>query len=256
MKRFVTAAFVAGVIATPFAQLATETLVVTTTNTRGWTTADTRTGGAVGYVLDGTAPGGTGALRLTTDATNAAKAQYMHETSTLLADVTDLGYHSKQNSAGFSGGAPSYQLAVNLCGPDSGFTTFVFEPYENGTVTPAAWQSWDVDAGQMWSSRTVSCGASTVTAGAGGAPFYTLAGLQAAFPAAEVMAFGVNIGSFNPSYDVDADLVQFNETIYDFEVFSSPTDPEDCKKGGWSTFNPPSGPYKNQGQCVSAVVPQ
>ena len=108
----------------------------------------------------------------------------------------------------------------------------------------------------MWSSRSVSCLTGSVSAGAGGAPFYTLAGLQATFPDAVVIGFGVNIGSNNPSYDVEADLVRFNETIYDFEVFSVATDPADCKKGGWSTFNPPAGPYKNQGQCVSAAVPR
>lgn len=260
MKRLSIVIFVAGAIVAPLAQTATETLVVTPTNTRGWWTADTRIGGAVAFVQDASAPGGTGALQLTTDSTNAAKAQYMHATSTPLALVTDLSYWTKQNSAAFSGGAPSYQLGVNLCGTVASFTTFVFEPYQSGlavtTVTPGVWQSWDVAAGQMWSSRSVSCGSESVTRGSGGAPFYTLADLQARFPDAVAVGFGVNIGSYNPSYDVESDLVRFNETIYDFEVFTTPTDPEDCKKGGWSTFNPPTGAYKNQGQCVSAAVPQ
>lgn len=266
MKKLTIAVFVAGAIVAPRAQTATETLVVTPTNTRGWSTADTRPGGAVAFVLDATAPGGTGALQLTTNNTNAAKAQYLHLASTLLADVTDLSYWTKQNSVAVSISAPSYQLVVRLCGlpidPNDpiGFTTFVFEPYQSGlavtTVTPEVWQSWDVDAGQMWSSKPVTCGSESVSAGAGGAPFYTLADLQTRFPNAVATGFGVNIGSYNPSYDVQSDLVQFNETIYDFEVHSTPTGPDDCKKGGWSTFNPPTGPYKNQGQCVSAFVPQ
>lgn len=252
MKRLLIAAFVSAVATTSFAQSSTETLVVTPTNLRGWTTADTRPGGTVAFILDSTAPAGTGALQLTTDATTAAKAQFMHSASTPLSEVTALSYYSKQNSASFVEGAASYQLAVNLCGT-TGFTTFVFEPYQNGIVAPGTWQSWDVDAGQMWSSQNVSCGTSSVVAGAGGPPFYTLAFLQAAFPNAMVIGFGVNIGSFNPSYNVEADLVQFNETIYDFELFHAAKDPEECKKGGWSTFNPP---YKNQGQCVSSTVPQ
>jgi hypothetical protein len=182
-----------------------------------------------------------------------AKAQYLHGASTALADVTDLSYYTQQNSASFAGGAPSYQLIVNLCGT-TGFTTFVFEPYQNGVVVPGDWQEWDVDAGMMWSSRNVTCGTSSVVAGGGGAPFYTLSTLQAMFPNAVVIGFGVNIGSNNPGYDVEADLVRFNETIYDFEVFSTPRDQEECKKGGWSTFSPPTGPYKNQGQCVSAAA--
>ena len=251
MNRLLIATFVTAAAATSLAQVATETLVVTPTNLRGWTTADTRPGGTVALIPDSSAPGGTGALQLTTDATTTAKAQFMHAASTPLADVTALSYYTKQNaSTAFTGGDASYQLAVQLCGTGS-FTTFVFEPYQNGVVVTGEWQSWDVAAGVMWSSRTVSCPTGGVTAGAGGAPFYTLTDLQATFPDAVVVGFGVNIGSFNPSYDVEADLVQFNETIYDFEVVHAATNPEDCKKGGWSTFSPP---YKNQGQCVSATV--
>lgn len=255
MKQFTFGALMfVGLMASPLAQEGSETLVVTPVNTRGWTTADTRPGGTVSFVEDATAPAGSGALRLTTNATTTAKAQYLHETSTPLADVTDLSYYTKQNSAAFAGGDASYQLLVNLCGPASGFTTFVFEPYENGVVVPQAWQSWDVDAGQMWSSRTVNCpGGSSVAAGFGGAPFYTLPLLQAMFPDAVAIGFGVNIGSNNPSYDVETDLVRFNDTTYDFEVFSTPSDAAECKNGGWSTFNPPTGAYKNQGDCVSAT---
>lgn len=252
MKRLLIAAFVTTVAATVVAQVV-ETLVVTPTNLRGWNIADTRPGGAVEFVLDSTAPAGTGALRLTTDATTAAKAQFLHAESTPLADVTALSYYTKQNSASFAGGDASYQLLVNLCPSQPSFTTFVFEPYQNGVVIPGAWQSWDVAAGQMWSSRSVGCPTGSVDAGAGGPAVYTLAGLQATFPDAEVIGFGVNIGSFNPAYDVETDLVQFNDTVYDFELVHRATDPEQCKKGGWSTFSPP---YRNQGECVSSTVPQ
>ena len=256
MKRLLIAVLVAAFAVTSFAREDVNTLVVTPGNLLGWSTADTQPGGTVGLILDSSAPGGTGALQLTTDSTTAAKAQFLHAATAPLAEVTDLSYFSKQVSSPlFNGGAPSFQLAVYLCGT-SGFTTFVFEPYQNGSVTPGVWQFWDVAAtGQLWSTKTVSCtGAGTVNAGGGGAPFYTLADLQAAFPAAMVLGFGVNIGSNNPSYDVEADLVRFNDIIYDFEVYSTATDPEACKKGGWSTFEPPTGPYKNQGECVSAAV--
>ena len=258
MKQFAFATFaLVGLVASPLAQEASETLVVTAANTRGWSTEDTRPGGTVSFVEDATAPAGSGALGLTTDATTAAKAQYLHATSTPLADVTALSYYTKQNSASFPGGDASYQLLVNLCPGNSTaqFTTFVFEPYQNGVVIPGVWQAWDVDAGQMWSSRSVTCdGAGSVVAGGGGAPFYSLAALQSAFPNAVAVGFGVNIGTFNPAYDVEADLVRFNDTAYDFEVFSTPSSAEECKNGGWSTFNPPSGPYTNQGQCVASVV--
>jgi hypothetical protein len=32
-----------------------------------------------------------------------------------------------------------------------------------------------------------------------------------------------------------------------------PTSKDQCKDGGWQTFNPLDGPFKNQGQCVAYV---
>jgi hypothetical protein len=52
--------------------VAATTVVVTPAYTQGWSTADTRPGGAVNYVADASAPGGS-ALQLTTDTTTAAK---------------------------------------------------------------------------------------------------------------------------------------------------------------------------------------
>ena len=242
-------------------------VVVTPTNTQGWSTSDTRPGGAVTFVVDATAPGtpANGALQLTTTAATTAKAQYMHQSSTTLADVTELSYSTKQNSASFAGGDASYQLATCLLGVTpavgstpavcNGFTTFVYEPYENGTVVPGIWQSWDVVAGQMWSSRTVSGGGCSVTAGGGGAPFYTVSGLQTSCPDAVVVGFGVNIGSNNPSYDVEADLVNFNGTTYNFEPYVAVSDKDDCKSNGWKTAVDANGNgFKNQGACVSYVA--
>lgn len=246
--------------ATAMAQDDPETLVVTPVNQRGWTGvppgADTRPGGTVQLILDSSAPAGTGALQLTTDATTAAKAQFMHAADTPIGMVTALGYQTKQNSASFANGAPSYQLVVMLAGT-TGFTTFVYEPYNNGfNIVPNTWQAWDVDAGSMWSSRTVNAGGTcSVQSGTGGPPFYTLAWIQSNCPAAKVIGYGVNVGSFNPSYNTEADLFVFNNTTYDFEVYSTPSNMDDCKRGGWSTFNPPPpmGPFKNQGQCIQYV---
>lgn len=233
---------------------AATTVVVTPSDTQGWSTADTRVGGAVTYIEDATSPYPDGALGMTTNDTNEAKAQYLHEAEGPLADVTELSYATKQIS-GPDVAAASYQLLVDLNGTDTegGFTTLVYEPYQNGTVTEGTWQEWDVDEGQFWSSRTVSVDEEcAVTAGAGGAPFYTLEGLQEACADAEVLGFGVNIGTYNPGYDVATDGVSFNETVYDFELDPVvPLTKDECKKGGWMNFTDPS--FKNQGQCVSFV---
>ena len=232
---------------------AASTVVVTPTNTQGWSTADTRPGGSVNFVVDSTAPAGNGALQLTTDATTAAKAQYMHAANTPLSQVTELSYYTKQNSASAPVGDPSYQLAVNLNGT-SGFTTLVYEPYWNGTVVPGTWQQWDVDQGLFWSSKTVTCSGGTITAGAGGPPLYTLSQIETTCPDAVVIGFGVNIGTYNPSYDVETDLVDFNGTTYDFEPYAVAATKDDCKNGGWQNVRRSDGStFKNQGDCIQYV---
>ena len=244
-------------VAVLFATIASAatTVIVTPTNTEGWSTADTRPGGAVTFVADVTSPFGDAALQLTTSSSTTAKAQYLHAASTTLASTTDLSYYTKQVS-GPTYAAPSYQLRVDLNGTTTGgFTTFVYEPYQNGTVATGTWQQWDVDAGQFWSTRTFTAGTCAVVAGGGGAPFYTLAGLQATCPDAVVVGYGVNIGSNNPDYDVYTDGVVFNGVTNNFELVLPPTAPtskDQCKNDGWKTFTNPA--FKNQGQCVSSVA--
>jgi hypothetical protein len=238
---------------------ATAQVMVTPTNPQGWSKADTRAGGDVSFVQDSSSPAPSGALKLTADSTNAAKAQYMHGADDVpLSSVNELSYYSKRISTGSTNAAPSYQLEINLCGTDASFTTMVYEPYwQTGTVIGLnTWQQWDVDSGKFWSSRSVSCNGHSVSAGSGGPPFYTLTELNENFPGAVVIGFGVNIGTYNPDWIVETDLVSFNGTSYNFELYSTPTSMNDCKNGGWMTFNPPSGPFKNQGQCVSSTVPQ
>jgi hypothetical protein len=244
-------------LAVPVAVMAASTIVVTPTHEQGWLQADTNSGGDVNFVADNSAPGGgNGALQLTTEATTAAKAQYMHEANTPLADVAELSYYTKQNSASFAEGAPSYQVVANLNGT-SGFTTLVFEPYQNptqGAVVSNTWQQWDVDQGLFWSSRQVTCSATgqTVLGTPGGPATYTLADLNTLCPDAVVIGFGVNIGSSNPSYNVETDLVNFNGTAYDFELTNTPNSKDQCKKDGYKNLTDADGnAFKNQGACVS-----
>jgi hypothetical protein len=237
-------------------------VVVAPGQEQGWTDSESTAGGDVTFVSDADAPRGAGALQLTTDATTTAKASYLHTADIALANVTDLAYSTKQVSASFPQGSASYQLIVCLDGATdtacNGFTTLVFEPYQNptqGAVLPGVWQDWDVDAGQFWSTRTYDgAGACDVTAGGGGAPFYTLAGLQAVCPNADVVGFGVNVGSNNPDYQIRVDTVQFNDTIYDFEPFIVPMTRDQCKGMGWRLVRRADGTmFRNQGQCVAYV---
>ena len=234
---------------------ATAATVIVTQNSSNWGPLDTRPGGAHRFTEDyGAPPGlGSGALELTTDSTTAAKADYFtfDHAGTALTDVNNLSYWTYQAPRPQPPvAAPSYQLQIDTNGAaEGGFTTLVYEPYWNGVVVPATWQQWDVDAGQFWSSRTVAeCG---LVAGAGGPPLYSLTQVKTLCPNAIVLGIGVNVGTFNPGYTVATDGVAFNDTTYNFEVGRRPTSKDECKNGGWETFNDPS--FKNQGECVSYV---
>ena len=240
----------------PATASAASTIVVTPANTQGWSTADTRPGGAVNFVSDPTSPAPAGALQLITDVTTTAKAQYLHAANTPLSAVTDLSYYTRQVSAPFVSADPSYQVIVWLNGT-SGFSTLVFEPYQNpasGPVVTNVWQKWDVAAGLFWSTRTVTCSGGTVVGTSGGPATYTLAQINTYCPNAVVIGFGVNIGTNNPSYNVETDLFNFNGTTYDFQLTNTPTDKDQCKDGGWKNFTDANGqPFKNQGQCEKFV---
>ena len=239
--------------------LAATTVVVTPANTQGWSTADTRPGGTVTFVSDATSPLPPGALELTTDATTTAKAQYLHAVSTPLSAVTELGYYTKQVT-GTPVADPAYQLVMCLMGgPPAacGFTTLVFEPYQNpleGVILPNTWQHWDVAAGLFWSTRTITCSNGTVVGTPGGPAIYTLGQIKTMCPNAVVAGFGVNIGSNNPGYVVRTDGFNFNGTTYDFQLTNTPTSKEQCKDGGFVNFTDAQGrAFKNQGQCVAFV---
>jgi parallel beta-helix repeat protein len=186
--------------------------------------ASTTSGGTVGFVADGTAPSGTGALNLTTINDNNSRAQYSRVENVPLSNVYQASYWTKTNS-GSAYAAASYAIGVYLDGTPLTFTSFVFEPYfSDGLGDPApvlanTWQKWEVYSNpNLWSSRTVNAGGGCATvAGSGGPPFYSLAAIKAACPNAVVVSHSVYMGSFNPDWNVNVDLVNFNGTVWDFD---------------------------------------
>jgi hypothetical protein len=62
---------------------------------------------------------------------------------------------------------------------------------------------------------------------------------------------GVNVGTFNQNYNVNTDGFVFNNRTYDFEPALTPSSRDDCRNGGWQTFNSPS--FNNQGRCIQYV---
>jgi hypothetical protein len=251
MKKALYAVVAACALVAGSTAIASSTVVVTPASTQGWS-ASTQPGGQVDFVADASAPSGGGALRLTTDATATAEAQYAHsEDSVPLWQVSEMSYFTKQNA----GGAPSYQLSVHLNGGTLGATTLVFEPSRNadqGAVVPGSWQQWNVATGHFWSSRSVSCPYGFVLEGGGGFPLYTLDDVVGMCPDAVVS--GVGVDTAGPGFDAEADLVDFDGTGYDFETNQVPQTKDDCKKRGWRDFRRADGSsFKNQGDCVQYV---
>ena len=123
-----------------------------------------------------------------------------------------------------------------------------------GPVVTGAWQQCDVDAGLFWSTRTVTCSNGTIVGTAGGPATYTLAQLQSTCPSAVVLAYGVNVGSNNPGWDVETDLFDFNGTVYDFEPYQVAQAKDECKNGGWTSITRADGSsFNNQGDCIQYV---
>jgi hypothetical protein len=257
----------------PLTSLAASNTVVTPDSTQGWSTADTRTGGAVNFINDATAPAGSGALQLTTDGTTTSKAQYLHAANTPLSSVTSLSYYTKQNAPSGTVADASYQLVLCLTGVTSNtssncspgltgtpnptsFATLVYEPYQGGqgTVANNTWQQWKIDStGLFWSTRTVVCSNGTITGSPGGPAAYTLTQIQTACPDAVAVGYGVNIGTNNPGYDVETDLFNFNGATYDFELHvGPPLHKSQCKNDGYKDFNTPTT-FKSESECLRYV---
>jgi hypothetical protein len=194
-----------------------------------WYRDDTRVGGGVTLTKDFGAPSGLGdgALALTTNSTNNAKAQLLTSDGvygTLLGDVTSLSYWTYQSLAagGSAEGDASYQLRVDIDGDTNttgDITNLVFEPYWNDSesdgnpnpqpIAPDTWQFWDATNLRWWSSKQITCGEFSVAPGAGGPPFTTPSEVGTNCPNAIVLAVGANVGSYNPNYISGVDGIHF-----------------------------------------------
>jgi hypothetical protein len=236
-------------------------VMVTSDHMKNW--IDASLSGATATMVDGAPAGlGSSSLELKTTADVNAQAVYAHPDNIKLSDLSSASYWTKQNAASSDGGSASMTLGVDLNGDGTWDTNLVFEPYWQNNASPDAgpvvkgeWQQWDVASGLFWSSRDFGSGDAALSAGHGGAPFYSLANIKANYPDARVMVTGVSVGTYNTDYTIDVDGIELNGTTYNFERSSGniePTNKDDCKKDGWKMLKNVDGRmFKNQGQCVS-----
>jgi hypothetical protein len=272
MKRFIygVLASVSSLLmaAVPFAAAQTNTVVVSPGNLNGWKFIDDQNDStltATGSFVTGpaTPPLGSGSAQLqvnnTTEGQALMKNAYGGQKLSNLQTLTYSTYVQNGNNTI----APSLQFSVDQDVTDN-ITSWqgriVFEPYLNGTVTDNTWQNWNAQSGQWWLTRPAMfnnmCPQSSPCA---------LTTLTSAFPnigvnggANQQILFKAGSGWNTPFIgNVDALTVGFTSgttTTYDFELYPTPSNSNDCKNSGFQTMYDNSGmAFRNQGQCVSWV---
>jgi hypothetical protein len=262
-----------------------------TTDTGVWFENDVRTGGSAstanltgsGGDLESNQPLPIGAAKLTTDVTNEAKAEvavidgYGMPQDILSSLQIFYSYHKAGHPDPGHNlfAAPSIKLTFfnPLCDdPASGddcFGTLVYEPSWNqpgsiGASSLVPIDQWidvaiDSDTGVFW--WTGGFGQPNT---AGGPPLRTLGDWANEFSLdvgdSELIQVSIGVGTFNQGqigYFDDVQIVHDHDggfdKSYDFEPqIGPPLDKDECKKGGWMSFNNPV--FRNQGDCVSFVA--
>jgi hypothetical protein len=225
------------------------TTVVVHSGDANWSTADTRSGGSVAFVAGPTgAPLGTGSLQLNTtegsDA-NQAKAQLFNTSyvGTHISDLTTLSY-SEYHSSSSTAAYPAQHASINIeiTDPDLGFTTLVYEPYEQAGFSPTddTWTPWNTLDGVWWSTHALPGHSNKFDT----TPWSTI---LADYPNATITGgIGLNVGSgwhglANNNVDALAIGVNGATTVYDFEPTPAPPTNNVVMSALDSSGNPLSG---------------
>ena len=137
---------------------------------------------------------------------------------------------------------PGFQLVVDFDGSGDGDGILVGEPIYNGS-----W--WLNNAAEQF----VKDGAPSTTGVSGSSWHGTLDAWSAAFPDAEVLAFGFSLGS-GVLGDGVINAIEFAGDRYTFAQAVQLDSKDECKDGGWATSTSPE--FRNQGDCVSHFATQ
>ena len=177
-------------------------------------------------------------LRIWTEgSTSTDKVAEYVATDTPLADAGEPTLDFTNTSGG---GVPGFQLVVDFDDDGTSDGILVGE-----TVYGDDW--WLNNAAEQF----VKDGAPNAGGGSGSAWYGTLDEWRAAFPEANVVAFGFSLGS-GVKGDGVLDAITFAGTRYTFAEKVVLTAKDQCKDGGWATSTSPV--FTNQGQCVSSFV--
>lgn len=249
-----------------FAQNATS--VVTPVNPQGWGfISEGVPGMSSGGFVQGPAPtplGSGSAMLSTTGLTGGHILATVRYAGLRLADMTTVKY---SNFGNLTPQSIAFQFDVDSDLTDTNTAyqgRLVFEPYlsfGNSAVVPNTWTEWNVLQGKVWGSgsgpmRPFSnyCPQSNPCSVAQVLVQFPNLGVRSSVGALLFKAGSGWSSSFTGNVDKFTIGTSSGNTTWDFELYSTPTDKDECKNDGFLLFNPPGGPYKNQGQCVSDAV--
>lgn len=179
-----------------------------------------------------------------------AGVDFATDTVTTLSDLQNLAtdYNFTENSCG--GGSPRFQVNLDNGAGDTG-NIFVYigpPPSYTGCV-PNVWTS---------TGNLVTAASLVDTTQLDGGAFYdTYASALVKYGAYEVTGIQLVADgewAFSGDQVVLVDNVQINSDVVTFDepvLVGPPTNKNECKNGGWMSFNNPT--FKNQGECVSYV---
>jgi hypothetical protein len=180
---------------------------------------------------------GTGLRIWTEGSTSTDKVAEYVATSTPLASAGEPALEYTNTA----GGVPGAQLVVDFDRDGTKDGILIGEPGVYG-------DDWWLNNA---AAQFVKDGAPSHTGGAGSANHGTLDQWRAAFPAAEVRAFGFSLGS-GVKGDGVLGAIDFAGTRYTFLTPVVLTSKEQCKRGGWATSTKPV--FADQGECVSSFA--
>lgn len=210
-----------------------------------------------------TAPLGVGSVQMSVSGSQRRNIATYRFKGTPLADITTLRYSTYNPSEGNGGSANRsgyLHFNVDFDGSDLWQRRLVYVPNLNGTVQQDTWQEWDTLNGgdALWQFS----GPTWPVTGESGFTPKTWNQILADYPGVRIRVsdsfLGVRVGEPYPNgYTENVDAFKFGTasgtTTFDFEpLVGPPTSKDQCKNGGWMTFNNPT--FKNQGACVSYVA--
>lgn len=248
---------------------ADETLVVTPVNPQDWVFGnDGHLATSSGSFVNGpgTPPAGTGSVSMSVidtplAVTSAQRSGHVFGTArylgTRLADITQLKY-SIYGSNPVQSIALQFDTDSDSTSASADYQRTVAEFYLTSTVAQNTWQEYDVMAGKVWGSGSPGPTRPITTACPQWNPctwsYFVTAFPNAVVSGATLFKAGSGWPDFTGSIDKFTIGVNGNNTTWDFELYSTPIDPDQCKSGGYTTFSPSTGPFKNQGECIASVV--